>query len=59
MERIFRPKDGRPDIQVSSLNEIRQYMGAVMNEFGQIEVINNNLVVTYLNGLPITLGDLI
>lgn len=59
MERIFRPKDGRPDIQVSSLNEIRQYMGGVMNEFGDIEVINNNLVVTYLDGLPITLGDLI
>lgn len=58
-KRTFRPNDGRPDIQVSSLDEIRLYMGEVMNDFGPIEVVRGNLVVTYLNGLPVTLGTLL
>lgn len=58
-KRTFRPNDGRPDIQVSSLDEIRLYMGEVMNDFGTIEIIKGNLVVAYLDGLPVTLGILI
>ena len=57
--RMFKPNDGRPSILISSLDEIREYMGNVMTNFGDIEVVNNNIVVTYLNGLPITLGYLI
>lgn len=58
-KRMFYPKDGRPAVAVSSLEEIRQYMGAIMNYgFDEIEIINGNLVVTYLNGLPFTLGIL-
>ena len=56
---MFYPNNGRPAIAVSSLEEIRQYMGDIMNSgFDEIEIINGNLVVTYLNGLPITLGIL-
>lgn len=56
---MFYPYDGRPAIAVSSLEEIRLYMGDIMNSgFDEIEIINGNLVVTYLNGLPITLGIL-
>ncbi len=57
--RMFYPKDGRPAITVSSLEEIRHYMGDIMNSgFDEIKIISGNLVVTYLNGLPITLGIL-
>lgn len=58
-QRFFKPKDGRNAISVSSIDEIREYMGEIMEyDFGTIEVIDN-LVVTYINGTPITLGTLI
>lgn len=59
MKKLFRPNDGRPAIQVSSLSEIRDYMGDVIKDFQSLEIVNDNLVVTYLNGLPITLGILL
>lgn len=58
-KRLFKPIDGRPEIEVSSKEEIRQYVGNIMNYFGPIEIINDDLVVTYLDGSPFTLGHLI
>ena len=55
----FQPNDGRPAITVSSLEEIKQYMGEIMYGFNEIEVIDGNIVVTYLDGMPVTLGYII
>ena len=58
-KKTFQPKDGRNAISVSSIEEIRQYMGEIMGRgMGKIEIVDN-LVITYLDGLPITLGTLI
>ncbi len=56
---MFKPNDGRPAIPVSSLDEIREYMGDIMYDFGEMEVVSGNIVVTYLHGQPIVLGHLI
>ena len=57
-QRLFKPRDGRRAISVSSIDEIREYMGEIMDYgLGNIEVIDN-LVVTYMDRTPITLGTL-
>lgn len=57
--RKFYPNDGRPAKAVSSTEEIRKYMGEIM-EYGidNIDIIDDYLVVSHMNGLPITLGIL-
>lgn len=59
-KRLFYPKDGRNAIPVSSIEEIREHMGTIMEYgVGNIDIIDDHLVVTYMNGLPITLGTII
>lgn len=59
-KRMFYPQNGRPAIEIASIEEIWEYMGDIM-EYGidNIDIINDYLVVAYMNGLPITLGTLI
>lgn len=53
----FYPTDGRHGVEVTSMNDIKSNMGDVVGSFGDIEIIGN-LVASYMNGLPVTLGRL-
>ena len=44
MKKIFTPNDGRPSIEVSSLEEIREYMGDIMDHFGSIEAQDEHVL---------------
>lgn len=57
MNKVFIPKDGRPAIPVSSIEDIKEYMGEIMNEFGPIEV-QGDLVLTQIQGQYIKIGEL-
>lgn len=57
MNKIFIPNDGRPAIHVSSIEDIKNYMGEIMNEFGSIE-LNGNLVLAQIHGQYIIIGKL-
>lgn len=52
---VFYPKDGRKPIEVSSTNDIRNYMGEIMDGFGDIEIYQG-MVMTYKDGMPICIG---
>lgn len=51
----FYPNDGRPAISVSSVDDIREYMGDVINCFSTIEIVNS-LVIAYIDGQGIIIG---
>ena len=53
----FYPNDGRPSKEVINEDDIREYMGEVMNDFGPLE-FNGNKVLTHLNGQYICIGIL-
>lgn len=53
----FYPTDGRAGVYVTSVQNIKDYMGDIVNSFDSIEIIGD-LVVAYKNGLPVTLGHL-
>ena len=57
MTKTFYPNDGRPGIPVSSEQDIVDYMGDAMNDFGPIE-IEGDIVLTQLHGNYIGIGKL-
>ena len=57
MKKVFIPKDGRPAIPVSSIEDIKEYMGDIINEFGPIE-LQGDLVLTQIQGQYIKIGEL-
>ena len=57
MEYKFRPNDGRPAKTVSSTEDIRAYMGNVLDEFDNV-VIHDNLVLAYLQGQGVCIGKI-
>lgn len=54
---FFYPNDGRPPKEVFNEDDIREYMGEVMNGFGPLE-FRDNKVLTQLNGQYICIGIL-
>lgn len=52
---LFIPENGRKPIEVTSFDDIRAYMGEIMNYYDSIECINE-LVVAYKSGIPFTIG---
>lgn len=57
MEYKFQPNDGRPPKTVSSMEDIRIYMGDVLDSFDNVE-INGNLVLAYLQGQGVCIGKI-
>ena len=57
MSKVFIPRDGRPAIPVSSKEDIKRYMGEIMDEFGPIE-LQGDYVLTQIQGQYIKLGKL-
>lgn len=57
MEYKFRPNDGRPPKTVSSEEDIRAYMGDVLNKFENVE-IHDDVVLAYLQGQGICIGKI-
>lgn len=51
----FYPNDGRPSIEISSIDDIRSYMGDVINGFSPIEIDYEN-VLAYIEGVPVRIG---
>ena len=56
MNKTFHPKNGEP-IPVSSLEDIKKYMGEIMNYFGPIEIQDGH-VLTHKNGQFFLIGEL-
>ncbi len=56
MNKTFHPKNGEP-IPVSSLEDIKKYMGEIMNYFGPIE-IDGEHVLTQISGQYVKIGEL-
>lgn len=54
---MFYPNDGRPPISFNSEEDIAEYMGEVMNDFGPVE-IDGDLVLTKIQGQYVGLGKL-
>lgn len=57
MNKVFIPTDGRPAIPVSSTEDIKRYMGEIINELGPIEV-QGDFVLTQIQGQYIKIGEL-
>lgn len=57
MRKMFYPNDGRPPISFNSEEDIAEYMGEVMNDFGPVE-IDGDLVLTKIQGQYVGLGKL-
>ncbi len=57
MNKVFIPTDGRPAIPVSSIEDIKEYMGDIMNKFGPIE-IQGDFVLTQIQGQYLKIGEL-
>jgi len=55
MSKKFYPNDGRPAIPFTSTQDIVDYMGDVVKNFGPVE-INDNHVLTQKNGQYIKIG---
>lgn len=51
----FYPNDGRPGIAITSVDDIRRYMGDVIDSFDSIE-IDGEHVLAYIGGQPIKIG---
>lgn len=56
MNKKFYPNDGRPAIPFTSTQDIVDYMGDVVKNFGPVE-INDNHVLTQKNGQYIKIGE--
>ncbi len=54
---FFYPNDGRPSKEIFNEDDIREYMGEVMNGFGPLE-IRDKKVLTQLNGQYICIGKI-
>lgn len=52
---LFYPNDGRPFKEVFNEDDIREYMGEVLNGFGPLEV-RDNRVLAQLNGQYTCIG---
>lgn len=57
-QKLFEPKDGRNAIIVSSIEEILEYMGELGYSIQSIDVNENGLVIGYIGGQGIVLGQL-
>lgn len=57
MNKVFVPRDDRPAIPVSSTEDIKRYMGEIMNELGPIEVQGDS-VLTQIQGQYLKIGEL-
>lgn len=55
MSKMFYPNDGRPPISFNSKEDIAEYMGEIMNDFGPIE-IEGDLVLAQIQGQYVSLG---
>lgn len=55
MRKMFYPNDGRTPIPFTSKEDIAEYMGEVMNDFGPIE-IDGDQVLTQIQGQYVSLG---
>lgn len=53
----FYPNDGRNPIEVSSTDDIKAYMGDIMDSFSEIQ-IEGDTVMTSLKGQYISIGKL-
>ena len=56
MSKKFYPNDGRPAIPFTSTEDISEYMGEIMNDFGPVE-IHGGSVLTILKGNYIKIGE--
>lgn len=54
---LFQANDGRPPIEVTSTNEIREYMGDSLKDYGPIEILEGK-VLTNLYGQYICIGTI-
>ena len=52
---MFYPNDGRPAIPFTSTEDITEYMGEVMRDFGPVE-IKGDSVLTQIHGQYINIG---
>ncbi|MBQ8095846.1 MAG: hypothetical protein IJ243_01985 [Prevotella sp.] len=55
MKKVFIPNDGRPPIEFTSLEDIKEYMGDIMDTFGPIETQGEH-VLTRIGGQYIQIG---
>lgn len=55
MGKMFYPKDGRPAIPFTSTEDITEYMGEVMRDFGPVE-IEGGSVLTQIQGQYVKIG---
>lgn len=51
----FYPNDGRPPKQISSVKDIKEYMGDSLDDFGPITVDDNNVLTSH-HGQYICIG---
>lgn len=54
---MFYPNDGRSAIPFTSIQDIADYMGEAMKDFGPIEIRDNH-VLTQKHGQYIKIGEL-
>ena len=52
----FYPNDRRPGIEITSVDDIRSYMGDVIDSFVPIE-IDGEHVLAYIGGQPVKIGE--
>ncbi len=52
---MFYPNDGRPAIPFTSTEDITEYMGEVMRDFGPVE-IEGGSVLTQIQGQYVKIG---
>lgn len=55
MSKMFYPNDGRPAISFTSTEDITEYMGEVMRDFGPVE-IEEGSVLTQIQGQYVKIG---
>lgn len=56
MSKKFYPNDGRPAIPFTSMQDIIDYMGDTMKNFGPVEISDNH-VITQKYGQYIKIGE--
>ena len=56
MSKMFYPNDGRPAIPFTSTQDIVDYMGEAMKDFGPVEISDNHLL-TQKYGQYIKIGE--
>lgn len=54
----FYPNDGRPSTEIASIDDIRNYMGDVIDSFNPIEIEGKH-VLAYMEGQPVKIGELL